>query len=117
MAVMRGAGATARFDNTTLWLWDDESFRRAARGQFDLAPSASSRQGTSDYATLRPPAGRIPMNGNRYYGVRVEGAKYGVGFGSALAIAISYTNNHSILWAIIHGILSWLYVIYVALFG
>ena len=29
------------------------------------------------------------MNENRYYGVRVEGAKYGVGFGSALAIAIS----------------------------
>jgi hypothetical protein len=58
----------------------------------------------------------ITMNGNRYYGVRVEGAKYGVGFGSALAIAISYTNNHSILWAIIHGILGWLYVIYVALF-
>ena len=29
-----------------------------------------------------------------------------------LAIAISYTTNHSILWAIIHGILSWLYVIY-----
>jgi hypothetical protein len=58
------------------------------------------------------------MNENRYYGVRVEGAKkYGVGFGSALAIAISYTNNHSILWAIIHGILGRLYVIYVALFG
>src|ERR1700694_4036972 len=56
------------------------------------------------------------MNGNRYYGVRVEGAKYGVGFGSALAIAISYTANHSILWAIIHGILGWLYVIYYALF-
>jgi hypothetical protein len=55
------------------------------------------------------------MNGNRYYGVRVEGAKYGVGFGSALAIAISYTANHSILWAIIHGILGWLYVIYYAL--
>jgi hypothetical protein len=56
------------------------------------------------------------MNGNRYYGVRVEGAKYGVGFGSALAIAISYTANHSILWAIIHGIFGWLYVIYFALF-
>jgi hypothetical protein len=56
------------------------------------------------------------MNGNRYYGVRVEGAKYGVGFGSAVAIAISYTANHSILWAIIHGILGWLYVIYFALF-
>jgi hypothetical protein len=64
-----------------------------------------------------PAPERIAMNENRYYGVRVEGAKYGVGFGSALAIAISYTNNHSILWAIIHGILGWLYVIYIALFG
>jgi hypothetical protein len=63
------------------------------------------------------PHWKVAMNGNRYYGVRLEGAKYGVGFGSALAIAISYTNNHSILWAIIHGILGWLYVIYVALFG
>ena len=55
------------------------------------------------------------MNG-RTYSVRVAGAKYGIGFGSALAIAISYTNNHSILWAIIHGILGWIYVIYFALF-
>jgi hypothetical protein len=55
------------------------------------------------------------MNG-RAFNIRVEGAKYGVSFGSALAMAISYTNNHSILWAIIHGILSWLYVIYFALF-
>jgi hypothetical protein len=55
------------------------------------------------------------MNG-RGYSVRVESAKYGASFGSALAIAISYTNNHSIPWAIVHGILSWLYVIYVALF-
>jgi hypothetical protein len=58
----------------------------------------------------------VHMNGNRYYGVRVEGAKYGVGFGSALAIAISYTANHSILWAIIRGIFGWLYVIYFALY-
>ena len=56
------------------------------------------------------------MNGSRYYGVRVEGAKFGVGFGSALAIAISYSDNHSILWAIIDGILGWLYVVYFALF-
>jgi hypothetical protein len=55
------------------------------------------------------------MNG-RFYGVRVEGAKYGVGFGSALAIAISYNANHSIPWAIIDGLLSWIYVIYFALF-
>ncbi|MEO9633665.1 MAG: hypothetical protein ABJF89_06130 [Parasphingorhabdus sp.] len=39
----------------------------------------------------------------------------GVGFGSALAIAISFTTHKSILWAIFHGFLSWLYVIYYAL--
>jgi hypothetical protein len=33
-------------------------------------------------------------------------------FGSALAIAISYVQNTSIWWAILHGILSWFYVIY-----
>jgi hypothetical protein len=54
------------------------------------------------------------MNG-RGYSVRFEGARYGASFGSALAIAISYANNHSILWAIIHGILSWIYVVYFAL--
>jgi hypothetical protein len=57
-----------------------------------------------------------PMNGFRSYSFRTEGAKYGVSFGSALAIAISYNTNHSILWGIIHGILSWLYVVYFALF-
>jgi hypothetical protein len=56
------------------------------------------------------------MSGGRYYGVRIEGAKYSIGFGSALAITISYSANHSILWAIIDGILGWLYVIYFALF-
>jgi len=40
--------------------------------------------------------------------------KSGVGFGSALAIAISWSIHQSILWAIIHGIFSWLYVIYYA---
>jgi len=40
--------------------------------------------------------------------------KAGISFGSALAIAISYTENRSILWAIIHGFFSWLYVIYFA---
>ena len=56
------------------------------------------------------------MNGRGRYSIRVEGAKYGASFGTALAIAISYTTNHSILWAIVHGIFSWLYVIYFALF-
>jgi len=47
--------------------------------------------------------------------IRIEGAKYGASFGSALAIAVSYSNNHSLLWAVIHGILSWVYVIYFAI--
>ena len=47
--------------------------------------------------------------------IRIESARYGVSFGSALAMAISFSANRSILWAIIDGILSWLYVIYYAL--
>ncbi|WP_285399430.1 hypothetical protein [Lysinibacillus sp. fls2-241-R2A-57] len=41
--------------------------------------------------------------------------KSGISFGSVLAITISWSVNHSILWAIIHGCLSWLYVIYYAI--
>ncbi|RYF75299.1 MAG: hypothetical protein EOO39_07145 [Cytophagaceae bacterium] len=36
----------------------------------------------------------------------------GIGLGSAIAVAISWSRNKSILWAIIHGVLSWFYVIY-----
>ncbi len=39
-------------------------------------------------------------------------AKAGIGFGCALAIAISWTANKSIGWAVIHGLLGWFYVIY-----
>lgn len=56
------------------------------------------------------------MTGRGNYSIRVEGAKYGASFGTALAIVVSYTANHSILWAIVHGFFSWLYVIYFALF-
>jgi len=43
-------------------------------------------------------------------------ATFGIGFGTALAITMSWSANNSILWAIIHGVLSWFYVIYFALF-
>lgn len=36
----------------------------------------------------------------------------GVGLGSVIAVILSWTTNHSILWAIAHGIFSWFYVIY-----
>lgn len=39
----------------------------------------------------------------------------GISFGTALAISISYTANQSILRAIFHGFLSWIYVIWAAI--
>ena len=41
-----------------------------------------------------------------------EAAKKGISFGTCLAMVISYANWHSVGWAIVHGLLSWLYVIY-----
>ena len=38
--------------------------------------------------------------------------KSGITFGTCLAMVISYTNWHSVGWAIVHGLLSWLYAIY-----
>jgi hypothetical protein len=32
--------------------------------------------------------------------------------GIAVAVVLSWSANHSILWMIIHGVLSWFYVIY-----
>jgi hypothetical protein len=39
----------------------------------------------------------------------------GVGLGTIVAVVISWSRNKSILLAIIHGILGWLYVIYALL--
>jgi hypothetical protein len=40
----------------------------------------------------------------------------GIGLGTIIAVVVSWSRNKSILWAIIHGILGWLYVIYAILF-
>ncbi len=45
----------------------------------------------------------------------VDATKAGVGFGTAMAITISWSVHHSIVWAMIHGVFSWLYVIYYAI--
>lgn len=39
----------------------------------------------------------------------------GIGMGSALAMILSFDKWHSILWAILHGIFGWFYVIYYVL--
>ena len=44
-----------------------------------------------------------------------EAARAGITMGSALAITISWSVNKSILWAMVHGVFSWFYVIYYAL--
>jgi hypothetical protein len=39
----------------------------------------------------------------------------GVGLGSVLAVVCSWDRNRSILWGILAGILSWIYVVFFAL--
>lgn len=36
----------------------------------------------------------------------------GIGLGSVIAVVISWGANHSVLWAVVHGFLGWIYVIY-----
>ena len=58
------------------------------------------------------------MSNNRKEGkttVVEKTVRSGISFGSALAMVISYTAWHSIGWAIFHGLLSWVYVIYYTL--
>lgn len=51
------------------------------------------------------------MEGEYHYTTKTI-IKKGITFGSCLAMVISYVNWHSVLWAIFHGLLSWVYVIY-----
>jgi hypothetical protein len=46
--------------------------------------------------------------------VRVDAAKAGIGLGSAIAVAISWSLHKSIVWAAIQGFFGWFYVIYYA---
>ena len=36
----------------------------------------------------------------------------GISLGTLIAIVISWSVNHSVLWAIIHGFFGWFYVFY-----
>lgn len=53
--------------------------------------------------------------GNRM-SMKTEAARSGFGLGAMIAVAISWSVHKSILWAILHGFLGWIYVVYVALF-
>ena len=52
------------------------------------------------------------MQENNNTSIIKKTVKTGISFGSALAMVISYTAWKSIGWAIIHGLFSWVYVIY-----
>lgn len=41
-----------------------------------------------------------------------ESVSSGIGLGSVLAVVLSWSSNHSVLWAILHAVCSWFYVIY-----
>jgi cell division septal protein FtsQ len=45
------------------------------------------------------------MSNHRY-------AESGIGFGSAFALVISWAKWHSFWWALLHGVLGWVYVFY-----
>ena len=51
----------------------------------------------------------------RNYRATTEITRSGITMGSALAMILSYSANESILWAILHGLFSWFYVIYFAI--
>jgi hypothetical protein len=52
------------------------------------------------------------VEGTRGTTIIKKTVRTGISFGSALAMVISYTAWKSIGWAILHGILGWIYVIY-----
>jgi len=41
-----------------------------------------------------------------------EVVKKGISFGACLAMVISFVTWKSVFWAILHGLLGWIYVVY-----
>ncbi len=44
-----------------------------------------------------------------------EGGSQAICLGTSIAVVCSWQRNKSILWAILHGVLSWFYVVYFAI--
>ena len=64
---------------------------------------------------VHDPGSQPPPPQARGVFIKTGAARAGITMGSTLAIVISWNTHESILWAILHGFLSWLYVIYFAL--
>ena len=53
-----------------------------------------------------------PQHNGKNTQILFKTVKTGISFGTCLAMVISYVSWRSIPWAILHGLLSWVYVIY-----
>ena len=80
--------------------------KRMPRESEDIMPSIKTRA----YMTDRP-VEEIEEQTEKKTIIN-KTVKKGLSFGSALAMVISYTTWRSVGWAIFHGLLSWVYVIY-----
>lgn len=40
---------------------------------------------------------------------------FGIGFGSIIAAVLSYSRNSSFIWALLHALLGWIYVVWFAI--
>ncbi len=47
----------------------------------------------------------------------MDNTSSGVGLGTVIAVVVSWTVNHSVFWAIVHGIFGWFYLVYYMLVG
>ena len=61
-----------------------------------------------------PLIGEIVFDSLPFDGTAVSVVRNGVWLGTVIAVVCSWQRNRSIVWAIIAGLLSWLYVIYFA---
>jgi len=76
--------------------------------RFDIGARITAREAGRVLGSTRNQRRRV-MAGKH------EVAKAGISFGTALAITISWSLHKSLLWAGIHGIFGWFYVVYYAL--
>lgn len=69
------------------------------------------------YVIILPAIFLVACNNGPNYAGPMQPVYYGpgIGLGTIIAVVISWSRNKSILWAIVHGILGWLYVIYALL--
>ena len=42
----------------------------------------------------------------------IDGCYFGIGLSAVVAALMSWSRNHSVVYAILHGILGWFYIIY-----